>query len=111
MAAEENAIVVELNDKPEYQRVIEGPPVTGGMKAGRVYLDPGKACGEHSTKEKEEILVFLSGQGQLLIGAEKEPLAIGAGRVAFIRPETIHDVRNSGSEPLVYVFCVSPAAN
>jgi len=110
MPSTENAIVIELNDKPEYQRVIEGPPATGGMKAGRMHLEAGKACGEHSTKENEEILVFLSGEGELLIGEEKEALAVGAGRVAYIRPQTIHDVRNAGSEPLIYIFCVSPAA-
>ena len=110
MPSTENAIVVELNDKPEYQRVLEGPPQTGGMKVGRVHLEAGKACGEHSTKEKEEILVFLSGDGELLIGEEREVLAVGAGRVAYIRPETIHDVKNTGSEPLIYIFCVSPPA-
>ncbi len=90
--------------------MLEGPPQTGGMKVGRVHLEAGKACGEHSTKEKEEILVFLSGDGELLIGEEREVLAVGAGRVAYIRPETIHDVKNTGSEPLIYIFCVSPPA-
>jgi len=107
MSFTENAIVVELNEKAEYQRLLEGPPQTRGMKVGRVHLEAGKACGEHSTKEKEEILVFLSGEGELLVGDEKEALAVGAGRVAYIRPQTTHDVRNTGSEPLVYVFCVS----
>ena len=111
MPSAENAIVVELNDKPEYQRVIEGPPVTGGMKVGRVYLEAGKACGEHTTRENEEVLVFLSGQGELLIGEEREVFEVGLGKVAFIRPQTIHDVKNTGSEPLIYIFCVSPASN
>ncbi|MBN2137586.1 MAG: cupin domain-containing protein [Sedimentisphaerales bacterium] len=110
MSSIDKAVVVKLNDAPEYQRIIAGPPETGGMKAGRVYLEPGKACGEHSTHEKEEILVFLTGTGQLLIGQEPEVLEVGKGMVAFIRPDTIHDVRNTGSEPLTYVFCVSPAA-
>ena len=111
MPSAENAIVVELNDKPEYQRVIEGPPVTGGMKVGRVYLEAGKACGEHTTRENEEVLVFLSGQGELLIGEEREVFEVGLGKVAFIRPQTIHDVKTPGSEPLIYIFCVSPASN
>ena len=108
MASTERALVVKLNDKREYQRVLEGPPQTGGMKVGRVFLEPGKACGEHSTKDKEEILVFLSGSGELLIGPEKEVLAVGVGKVAYIKPETTHDVRNTGSQPLTYIFCVAP---
>jgi mannose-6-phosphate isomerase-like protein (cupin superfamily) len=111
MPSTKNAIVVELNDKPEYQRVIEGPPVTGGMKVGRVHLEAGKACGEHTTKENEEVLVFLSGRGELLIGEEGEVFEVGVGKVAFIRPQTIHDVKNTGSEPLIYIFCVSPVSN
>lgn len=107
MTSKENAIVVELNGKADYQRLLEGPPQTRGMKVGRVHLEAGKACGQHSTKDKEEILVFLSGEGELLVGDEKEALAVGTGRVAYIPPQTIHDVRNTGSEPLVYVFCVS----
>jgi len=107
MISKENAIVIALNDQPEYQRLLEGPPQTRGMKVGRVHLEAGKACGQHSTKDKEEILIFLSGEGELLVGDEKEVLAVGVGRVAYIPPQTIHDVRNTGPEPLVYVFCVS----
>ncbi len=108
MASTQRALVIELNDKPEYQRVLEGPPQTGGMKVGRVVLEPGKACGEHTTGEREELLVFLSGTGELLIGDEKEVFEVGRGKVAYIKPQTTHDVRNTGSESLSYVFCVAP---
>jgi len=108
MASAERALVVKLNDKPEYQRVLEGPPQTGGMKVGRVFLEPGKACGEHSTKDKEEILVFLAGQGELLIG-EEDCFEVGRGKVCYIPPQTVHDVRNTGPEALTYIYCVAPA--
>ena len=109
MASEKKACVVQLNDNPEYQRVLAGVPQTFGMKAGRVYLEAGKACGEHSTKENEEILVFLSGQGELLIGGQ-ERFEVGGGRVAYVPPATIHDVSNTGTEPLTYIYCVAPAS-
>lgn len=111
MPSTQRAIVVELNDNREYQRVLPGAPETCGMKAGRVYLEPGKACGEHSTKGHEEILVFLSGTGELLVGDEQRTLPVGTGRVAYIRPHTAHDVKNTGSEPLTYIYCVAPAGN
>lgn len=107
MAAQE-AFTVSLNDKPEYQRILEGKPQTFGMRSGRVHLEPGQACGQHSTKNQEELLVFLAGAGELQIGGGSHR-TVGVGRVAYIPPETLHDVRNTGSEPLVYVYCVAPA--
>jgi mannose-6-phosphate isomerase-like protein (cupin superfamily) len=122
--AAQGAFTVDLNDKAEYQRILEGKPQTLGMRSGRVHLPPGQACGEHSTKSHEELLVFLAGQGELQIGAP-DPEAgraaalraegaprrhpVGVGKVAYIPPETLHDVSNTGSEPLIYVYCVAPA--
>ncbi len=107
--ASQGAFVLNLSDKTEYQRILEGKPQTFGMRSGRVYLGPGQACGQHSTKNHEELLVFLAGQGELLLGTGvRHP--VGAGRVAYIPPETLHDVSNTGSEPLVYIYCVAPAA-
>jgi mannose-6-phosphate isomerase-like protein (cupin superfamily) len=110
--AQLEAFIVELNDKPEYQRILEGKPKTCGMRSGRVFLEPGKACGQHSTKDNEELLVFLAGQGELQIGDPAQhvaPLPVGAGRAAYIPPRTLHDVRNTGSTPLVYIYSVAPA--
>jgi mannose-6-phosphate isomerase-like protein (cupin superfamily) len=108
MAQQAGAFTIDLNDKAEYQRLLEGRPQTLGMRAGRVHLPPGQACGQHSTKNHEELLVFLAGAGELQIGGG-DRLAVGVGKVAYIPPETVHDVRNTGPEPLVYVYCVAPA--
>jgi len=105
--AAQGAFTVSLNDKPEYQRILEGKPQTCGMRSGRVHLEPGQACGQHSTKNQEELLVFLAGTGELQIGGG--PHAVSAGKVAYIPPETLHDVRNTGPEPLIYIYCVAPA--
>ncbi len=111
MASEKAALVVELNDKPEYQRVLDGDMQTFGMKVGRVHLAAGASCGEHTTGEREETLVFLSGQGQMMIGEDKTVFEVGQGKVSYIPPQTLHDISNTGSEPLIYVFCVAPAGN
>jgi mannose-6-phosphate isomerase-like protein (cupin superfamily) len=108
MAASQEVMITDLNDRPEYQRILEGQPQTHGMRSGRVYLKAGEACGQHSTKHHEELLVFLTGQGELCIG-EKDRFAVGAGKTAYIPPETLHDVRNTGSGPLTYIYCVAPA--
>ena len=103
---EKNAFVTVINDEKNYQRLIHGTPTTFGMKSGRVYLDPGQDCGVHSTENKEEQLVFLQGQGTAEIGAEK--LAVGAGKICYIPPQTEHNIVNTGTEALIYIFCVAP---
>ncbi len=103
----EKVLIIDLNSNPEYQRLLGGKPQSYGMRSGKVYLSPGKDCGLHSTKEQEELLVFLSGTGELVI-AEKDRLEVGAGKVAYIPPRTDHNVMNTGSQPLIYVYCVTP---
>ena len=109
MQSVKKVLVVELNDDPEYQRLLDGQPQTCGMRAGKVYLKPGQACGQHSTAEHEETLIFLSGQGELLIGKE-ERFVVGQGKISYIPPNTVHDVKNTGTKPLVYIYCVAPTA-
>jgi len=105
----ERVLVVDLNDSPEYQRLFDGEKQTCGMHSGRVYLHPSQNCGQHSTKNNEELLVFLSGRGELLIGKE-DCFQVGRGKVSYIPPHTVHDIKNTGGEPLVYIYCVAPVA-
>ena len=101
-------LIIDLNKSPEYQQLLGGRPQTCGMRSGRVYLQPGESCGQHSTKAHEELLLFLSGRGVALIGPEQNPHEVGAGEVCYIPPYTIHNNKNTGAEPLVYVYCVTP---
>jgi len=107
MADSKDVLVIDLDQSEQYQKLLEGRPQSCGMRSGRVYLQPGSSCGQHSTKEHEELLVFLAGTGRLLIQG-KDPYTIGVGKVAYIPPQTIHDVENTGEEPLIYIYCVAP---
>ena len=107
MASSKKVLVTDLKENAENQKLLDGKPITCGMRSGKVYLPPGKACGQHSTKDHEELLVFLSGQGELMIG-EGDCYQVGRGKASYIPPHTAHDVKNTGSEPLVYVYCVAP---
>ncbi len=100
--------VVDLNDKCEFQRLLPGEPQTCGMKSGRVYLKPAESCGQHSTGEREELLVFLAGCGRAVIEGS-DAFDVGFGKVAYIPPQTLHDIKNTGAEPLIYIYCVAPA--
>ena len=98
-----------LENPADYHLLLTGLPQTCGMRSGRVRLAPGKSIGLHNTKGNEELLVFLAGRGSAMIGEDLR-LEVGAGRAAYIPPQTAHDIVNTGTEPLVYVFCVAPAA-
>jgi mannose-6-phosphate isomerase-like protein (cupin superfamily) len=100
--------VIDLKDNDEYQGLLSGRPQTCGMRSGKVYLQPGKECGQHSTKAHEEMLVFLSGKGAALIGEEGTAFEVGQGRVCYIPPHTIHNITNTGAGALVYIYCVTP---
>ncbi len=100
--------VSSLEDPADYHLLLTGVPQTCGMRSGRVRLAPGKSIGRHNTQGNEELLVFLAGRGTAVIG-EKAHLEVGVGQVAYIPPQTAHDIVNTGVEPLVYVFCVAPA--
>jgi mannose-6-phosphate isomerase-like protein (cupin superfamily) len=99
---------MDLSQEAEYQPLLRGEPQTHGMRSGRVYLQPGESCGEHSTEAHEETLIFLSGKGTALIGKEQTAYEIGQGKIIYIPPHTIHDMKNTGTEPLVYIYCVAP---
>jgi len=99
--------IIDLKNDTEYQKLLGGRPQTCGMRAGRVYLQPGETCGQHSTEQHEEMLVFLSGRGLALIG-ENDSFQVGQGKVSYIPPHTIHNIKNTGTEPLIYIYCVAP---
>ncbi len=107
MASLQKVFVEKLNSNPEYQKLLSGEPQTCGMRSGRVYLKPGEECGQHSTKAHEELLVFLAGNGEAIISG-KEKYQVGVGKVSYIPPHTEHNIKNTGSEPLVYIYCVAP---
>lgn len=100
--------VIPLNDLPEYQSLLKGKPQTMGMRSGRVYLKAGEECGVHSTKNHEETLVFLIGSGTAQIAEKK--VSVGVGNITYIPPHIEHNIINTGSEPLVYVYIVSPVS-
>jgi mannose-6-phosphate isomerase-like protein (cupin superfamily) len=97
--------VRELADSTDYQSLLK-PPKSYSLHSGRVYLKPGADCGQHNTGPQEEMLVFLSGNGQADIG--EKTFQVGAGKIIYIPPQTIHNIKNTSDKPLVYIFCVVP---
>ncbi len=105
----EMPFTITLTDQPEYQPLLTGSPQTVAMRSGRVYLKPGEECGQHTTGDHEEQLVVLAGRGQSQIGPNgEESLDITANQIVYIPPQTHHNIINTGSDPLIYIYCVAP---
>lgn len=100
---------IELDiSKRGFTRILGGPPETVTMKSGANVLYQGESVGRHSTGDREEVIVVLSGRGKFMsIGGEDHEIA--KHMVAYCPPNTEHDVVNTGSEPLWFVYIVAKA--
>ena len=97
-----------LPDTHEYAPLLEKGQ-SAGMRSGLVTLEPGEDCGWHSTENYEELILCLAGAGEVETeGTGRRPIA--AYQYAYNPPRTRHNVFNTGTEPLRYVYVVAPAA-
>lgn len=100
--------IVKLKSGSRYQRLFSKDSGTAGIKSGHVILKKSEDIGEHSTNNLEEALVILKGSGRLVIN-KGEGLDFKGNMVLYIPPETIHNVKNTGSGVLEYIFITSNA--
>jgi len=106
---EPQAKVIALrSDGRDVTPVLSGPPETVTMKSGFVVLAPGKSVGKHSTQQNEELLVILDGEGEMKF-SNGSKLAIRANTALYCPPETEHNVTNTGTGSLRYVYVVARA--
>ncbi len=90
--------------------LLRGVPQTAGMRSGFVRLKSGETVGWHTTGGNEESLVILHGRGEARIeGRAAQPFI--APELVYIPPVTRHNVANTGSELLEYVYVVAPAGS
>jgi len=76
------------------------------LHSGHVILQPGESVGEHSTEDYEELVIALSGNGEIEadgLGRAK----FGEGQVAYNPPNTKHNVINTGNQPFRYIYVVT----
>ena len=76
------------------------------MKSGLVVLVPGKSAGKHSTGQHEELLVVLEGSGEMTFG-DGSKLDLTANHALYCPPDTEHNVTNTGTATLRYVYVVA----
>jgi len=100
-------LIIPLNDSSNHFEIL-GKANAVKMRSGLVTLEPGHDVGSHSTKNFEELLIIIEGEGE--IEAESAGrMKIAAGQFAYNPPNTQHNVYNTGSYPLRYIYVVSEA--
>ncbi len=87
--------------------LLKGAPQTSGMRGGSVKLKPGESVGWHSTAGNEEALVILHGSGVANIEGHPD-VPLMEKMLAYIPPATRHNVTNTGTQALEYVWVVAP---
>jgi len=92
----------------KYTKILGGPPDTMRMSSGYVVLSPGESVGLHNSGDREEIIIPLSGVGELNVPG-MDTLLVSPDCVLYIPPRTPHDVTNIGDRPLRYIYVVAQA--
>ncbi len=108
MGNPEKARLVRLESTERYQRLISKDSGSSGVKAGHVILKSGENVGSHSTGEREEVIIVLKGRGETRIG-KANILKIEENTMLYIQSGTDHDIKNTGTGDLEYIFVTSPA--
>jgi len=101
------AFVRPLPETHEYARLLSKEEGVR-MRSGLVTLEPGKDCGWHSTDNYEELIICLAGAGEIETeGTGRRPIA--AGQYAYNPPDLRHNVFNTGTALMRYIYVVAPA--
>ncbi|MDC7788999.1 cupin domain-containing protein [Rhodoplanes sp. TEM] len=101
------SVALEPGDRP-YMLLLQGPPETRSLRSGLVTLAPGKSIGVHNSGVNEEMLVPLEGEGELRF-ADHPPIALRPGVVTYAPAHSEHDVINTGTGRLRYIFILARA--
>lgn len=99
----------QLKGKQRFLRLLGDSAKVKGLRSGLVTLMPKELIGEHKTENKEEALIILKGSATVYFGKNKK-LKAPENSFVFIPPETLHNVKNSGSKILQYVYVTAQVA-
>ena len=99
--------LINLNKKiTRHLPILSGPPKNHCLQSGLVVLQPKKSCGKHSTENYEELLIVLEGKGKVEIKGQRS-FSIRPNVAVYHPPHTKHNVINTGTEPLKYIYIVT----
>ncbi len=89
-----------------FQRILGGPPSTVRLKSGMVSLEPGETVGTHNTENKEELIIVLEGEGEMVFEGY-DTVKLSKGKNAYCPPYTEHNIINTNDKILRYIYVIS----
>ena len=109
MVKNEKVFCTQLKGRQRFLRLLGDASKAKGLRSGLVTLKPHELIGEHKTENKEEVIIILKGSATIYFGKNKK-LKAAQNSFAYIPPETLHNVKNSGSKNLQYVYVTTQVA-
>lgn len=92
---------VEPYPYADYRRVFE----TSRLNLTHVRIHPGETVPTHTHQDEDQVYFVVTGTGVVVLDGERTD--VSAGSSVLIPLGTEHEITNTGSEPLDYVFfCV-----
>ncbi|MDD5096973.1 MAG: cupin domain-containing protein [Candidatus Omnitrophica bacterium] len=105
----EKVFCTQLKGRQRFLRLLGDSTKAVGLRCGLVTLKPKELIGEHKTENKEEVIIILKGNATVHFGKNKK-LKAPQNSFVFIPSETLHNVENSGSVILQYVYVTTQVA-
>ena len=102
-------ICMQLKGRQRFLRLLGDSSKAIGLRSGLVTLKPQELIGEHKTENKEEVIIILKGSATVYYGKGKK-IRAPQNTFVYIPPETTHNVKNSGSKILQYVYVTTQVA-
>ena len=91
-------------------KLLSTPDTAGGesMTFGFVVLQPGQGHSRHNHPDADEILFFISGEGDQMLDDQPE-VRVRLGACVYIPRGVYHSTMNTGWEPLRFAVVYAPA--
>lgn len=94
---------VELKGSQKFMRLFGDSSKPEGLRSGFVVLKPKESVGLHNTGPSEEVIFIINGTAVIYHGTRKK-LSVKKNSFVYIPPQTPHNVSNSGSNLLKYIY-------
>jgi mannose-6-phosphate isomerase-like protein (cupin superfamily) len=100
---------ITLSSAKRFKRLVGNSRKPYGLSSGLVVLRPKESVGEHSTKDREEIIIILKGKARVRYG-KKGCFILAEKSFAYFPCRTKHNVENVGSGLLEYTYITARVA-
>lgn len=100
-------VVVRIKGKAGFQRLLDPRNASILLKSGSVVLAPGHDIGVHTTEGKEEFIIILKGKARVTAEGFR-PVSVARLSCVYIPARTAHNLTNTGSTSLHYIYVVCP---